>query len=143
MARTDRGGSLEEGTHDIANATRRPRSRGLALGEGSLIGLTLGIVDIHLDRFPTEVETYIAAGIILGLRHGRRAWAAWVPLGGGLYLVHVAAIAHGLEPPYVEAGYESAFWCLDDLVPAALGLGAGAGIRPVLTRISLLIRCRA
>src|SRR3954467_4342850 len=86
------------------------KSRFLAAIEGALIGLTLGLTDIHStngDSFNSDVACLIAS-LVLGLRHGGRSWQAWSPLGWCFYLVHRAAIACGYRPPYVEADADAA-----------------------------------
>jgi hypothetical protein len=106
----------------------RPRLQLQAAIEGIAIGLLLGLIDVHStsgDWFEA-LSAYLGAGSVLGLRHGRRAWQAWLPLGSSLYLMHLAAIGCGFRPPYVEADVESAAACLIVSWPAALGLGLGA-----------------
>jgi hypothetical protein len=71
--------------------------------EGTLIGLSLGLIDVHPrpgDWFDAT-SAYIIAGFVLGVRHAERAWPAWIPLASCFYLIHRAAIASGYRPPYV------------------------------------------
>jgi hypothetical protein len=96
--------------------------------EGTAIGLTLGLIDAHStygDWFLT-LFAYWLAGFVLGLRHAGRPWQAWVPLGLSLYFVHLAAIACGYRPPYVEEDAEKAIACVLAVWPAGLGLAGGA-----------------
>ena len=103
------------------------------IGESLLIGSALGLAD---SRYAGDLDwiipAYVVAGLGLGYRHAGRAWPCWVPLGVGLYLAHVAAIAFGRQPPYVEATYAAARWTLLALLPAGLGLALGAGVRWLL-----------
>jgi hypothetical protein len=106
----------------------RPGLRFQAAIEGSAIGLTLGLIDAHStndDWFPTFFA-YLIAGFVLGLRHTGRAWESWAPLGSSLYFVHLAAIACGYRPPYVEEDAEQAIACVLAVWPVGLGLAAGA-----------------
>lgn len=116
----------------------RPRLRFQAAIEGIAVGLLLGLMDVHStggDWF-NAMTAYLAAGVLLGLRHGGRAWQAWLPLGSSLYVMHRAAIGCGYQPPYVEVDAESAAACLTASWPAGLGLGLGTFVRFVITFLS-------
>jgi hypothetical protein len=64
----------------------RPRLGIQAAIEAIAIGLLLGLIDAHStsDDWFNAIVAYPAAGFALGLRHGRRAWQAWVPMGSSL-----------------------------------------------------------
>jgi hypothetical protein len=112
-------------------------SRFLAAIEGTVIGLAIGLIDIHSangDWFQPELA-YLIAGFGLGLRHGARSWQAWCPLGWCFYLMHRVAIARGYQPPYVEADANRAIVSLFVLWPAGLGLVGGAFVRWVISRL--------
>jgi hypothetical protein len=103
--------------------------------EATAVGLTLGLIDIHStdgDWFNAELA-YLIAGFVLGVHHGGRSWQAWCPLGWCFYLMHVAAIARGYRPPYVEADVSSAILSFFVLWPAGLGLALGASLRFVIS----------
>jgi hypothetical protein len=112
--------------------------------EAGAIGLLLGLIDIHStsEDFYNSGITYATAGLFLGLRHGRRAWQAWIPLSVTLYLAHRAAIALGYKPPYVEVDAATALACLRASWPAGLGLCVGAFVR-LVTRVGHVLRLPA
>jgi hypothetical protein len=99
--------------------------------EGMAIGLVLGLIDIHSTGayWVLLLFAYVVAGIALGWRHAGRAWQAWVPLGSSLYLMHLAAIAGGYQPAFVEDDAGSAIGCIFMAWPAGLGLTFGAFAR--------------
>jgi hypothetical protein len=102
--------------------------------EATATGLLLGLIDIHStsgDWFNSSLA-YAVAALALGLRHGRNAWQAWIPLGSSLYLVHLAAIAYGYRPPYVEENASVARACLRGALPVGVALCLGAFIRFVI-----------
>jgi hypothetical protein len=110
--------------------------------EGTVIGLLLGLIDVHStnDDWFNSWFAYFVAGFVLGLRHGGRSWQAWLPLGWSRYLMHRAAIAYGYRPPYVEADADSAMMSLLVLLPAGLGLALGAFVRFVISRLARATR---
>jgi hypothetical protein len=113
------------------------RSRFLAAIEGTVIGLALGLIDIHstnADWF-NALFAYLVVAFVLALRHGGRSWQAWCPLGWCFYLMHRVAIARGYRPPYVEADAEKAILSLFVLWPAGLGLALGAFVRLGITSL--------
>jgi hypothetical protein len=113
------------------------RSRYLAAIEGTVIGLLLGLIDVHSqsgDWFEATFA-YLVASFVLGLSHGGRSWQAWAPLGWSFYLMHRGAIACGYRPPYVEADANTALHSLYVLAPAGLGLVLGMIVRYVFTEL--------
>jgi hypothetical protein len=107
-----------------------------------MVGLALGVIDVHStnsDWYNPE-SAYFIAGIALGLRHAGRAWQAWIPLGGSLYLIHRAAIAYGYSPPYVEADAASALQTLKASWPTGAGLVVGALARFAISGLFRLIQ---
>jgi hypothetical protein len=125
---------------------RMPRfwSRFQAAIEGTAIGLSLGLIDIHSkdgDAF-SSILTYLVAGIVLGVRHRGRSWQAWLPLGWCLYLMHRAAIGCGYRPPYVEEDAGLALRSLFILCPAGLGLAFGALARFAVDGYLWVVRFR-
>ncbi len=112
----------------------RPTSR-LALGvqpigEALAMGLLLGIADVNSTTgFGIAIGGYLFAGAVIGIRHARCVCCSWPVLGSSLYLVHVAAIACGYTPPYVEADYRCAEMTLLALIPSGIGLALGAFAR--------------
>jgi hypothetical protein len=130
--------------------SERPRGkiigrRFLAAIEGTVIGLTLGLIDIHstVDDWFDAGFAYAVAGLLLGLRHGRRSWQAWCPLGWCFYLMHRVAIARGYRPPYVEEDADKAIRSLFVLWPAGLGLALGAFARLTISGLSRTWRATA
>jgi hypothetical protein len=110
--------------------------------EGTVIGLSLGLIDVHStdsDSF-NAMFAYLIAGLVLGLRHGGRSWQAWLPLGWCFYLMHRAAIAYGYRPPYVEADADSALLSLYVLWPGGLGLALGVLVRFTISGFAWAIR---
>jgi hypothetical protein len=109
----------------------RPRFYGQATIEAVAVGLPLGLIDIHSkagDWFE-PLPAFFLAALLLGLRHGGRAWQAWGPLGLCDYLMHRVAIANGYRPPYVEEDAASALLCFYVLWPAGFGLALGMLVR--------------
>ena len=106
-------------------AMLRPRLRSQAAIEGIAIGVLFGLMDVHSSNedWFDSLTAYPLAAFVLGVRHGRRAWQAWLPLGSSLYVLHLAAIACGYQPPYVEVDAETAGACLVVSWPVGLGLG--------------------
>ena len=105
--------------------------------EGTAIGLTFGLIDVHSkdgDWF-NALLAYLLAGFVLGIIHAGRAWQAWPPLGWSFYLMHRAAIAYGYRPPYVEENGAAALVSLFVLWPAGFGLGIGASLRFVFSTL--------
>ena len=101
--------------------------------EGAATGLALGLIDIHSrsgDWFDPGLAG-LAAGFVLALRHGRRSWQAWGPLGWCFYLMHRVAIAGGYRPPYVEKDAATALMSLAILWPTGMGLALGGLVRLV------------
>jgi hypothetical protein len=120
------------------------RSRFPAAIEATVIGLSLGLVDVHStnsDSF-NPILAYLVAGLVLGLRHGGRSWQSWLPLGWCFYLMHRAAIACGYRPPYVEADADSALLSLYVLWPAGLGLALGTIVRFTISGFTWATRFR-
>ena len=121
-----------------SDSSPRPRPRfrlGVLrpIGEASLTGLALGLADSrYAGEFHWAVPAYLLAGLVLGFRHAGRAWPCWVPLGVGLYIAHIVAIALGRQPPYVEESYLAARQTFFVLPLAGLALALGAGVRWVL-----------
>jgi hypothetical protein len=116
----------------------RPRVAFQAAIEAAVIGLLLGLVDVHStnqDGFNSHVA-YLTAATVLGLRYAARAWQAWVPLSSSLYLVHLAAIGWGYQPPYVEEDANFAGGTLIMVFPVSFGLAVGACIHSVVSRLA-------
>jgi hypothetical protein len=116
-------------------ATRAVSRRHLPAVQGTIVGLTFGLIDIHSkegDWFNSLVA-YLIAGLAVGLLNAGRAWQAWPPLGWCFYLMHRAAIAYGYRPPYVEEDATAAVVSLVVLWPAAIGLAVGAFLRFVFS----------
>jgi hypothetical protein len=117
----------------------RPRFYGQATLEAIAVGLPLGLFEIHSkagDWFDAGFAFFLVS-LLLGLRHGGRAWQAWGPLGFCLYLTHRVAIAHGYRPPYVEEDADAALSTFFVLWPTGFGLGLGMLVR---VGISALVR---
>ena len=115
----------------LAPADSRPGNSLSAIAEGTVIGVIVGIVDIHVSGLGSTWDViYFALGMVMGARRGSRAWLAW-PFQGGvcLYLIHLIAIAQGYKQPYVEANAKEAIWSLLFLVSAGIGIGSGVLIR--------------
>jgi hypothetical protein len=109
----------------------RPCFRFQAAIEAIVAGLALGLADVHStnEDWYESIFAYFIVAFVLGMRHARQAWQAWIPLGSSLYVMHRAAIAYGYQPPYVEVDKDAAVRCLVALWPAGLGLALGAVIR--------------
>lgn len=111
--------------------------------EAMVVGLLIGLVDAFTTNTgDATLIAYLLAGIALGVRHAGRAWSCWPPLGLSLYLVHVAAIACGRRPPYVESDFDAARVTLQFCVPAGLGLGFGTIVRRLLVAFGLFDRTK-
>jgi hypothetical protein len=141
----DGGRPSEEDARDVWSPPESPLERThkprryltTATIEGIVIGLLLGVVDIHHsgagDRpLDVMVMVYFGVGLLLGLRHERHSWPCWLPLGIGLYVVHLAAIARGYLPPFLESSPERAIGCFFVLFPSLVGLSIGAFVRYLL-----------
>ena len=143
------GGDLSQGQNPWSppaadlrpSLDRSTRHLWLALPEGIAVGLIMGMIDINLPGTGDDWEmnaAYVGVASMLGARHGMWAWLAWPSLGVCLYLVHLVAIAHGYEQPFVEANSGKAIGCLGVLVPCGLGIGMGTfirwGVKSLVTR---------
>jgi hypothetical protein len=119
----------------------RPCFRFQAGLEAIVAGLALGLADVHStnEDWFDSIFAYFIVAFVLGMRHARQAWQAWIPLGSSLYVMHRAAIAYGYQPPYVEVDQDAAVRCLFALWPAGLGLALGAVIRCGISWISSVI----
>ncbi len=119
----------------------RPCFRFQAALEAIVAGLALGLADVHStnEDWFDSIFAYFIVAFVLGMRHARQAWQAWIPLGSSLYVMHRAAIAYGYQPPYVEVDQDAAVRCLFALWPAGLGLALGAVIRCGISWISSVI----
>ncbi|WP_165227496.1 outer membrane protein assembly factor BamE [Aquisphaera insulae] len=106
----------------------------LAFGEALAAGLAIGIAVTFssLNHPNWRHSAYLLAGFLLGLRHAGRAVFCWLPLGVSLYVAHVVAIILGVGPPHVEANTRMAEVRLFALIPAGVGLMAGALLRTIL-----------
>ena len=99
-----------------------------------MVGLLLGLADAnHAGEFHWTGYAYFLAGVLLGYRHAGRSWPCWPPLGVSLYVVHIAAIACGYQPPYVERDFQAARETLQFFFPAGAGIAVGASLRLALT----------
>jgi hypothetical protein len=110
------------------------KSRFMAAIEGTALGVAIGLIDVHssnADWFDAYLVLLVAC-FVLGLRHGWRSWQAWGPIGWCFYLMHRAAISSGYRPPFVEEDVDKAIMALYVLVPAGVGLAAGAFVRFVI-----------
>lgn len=102
--------------------------------EALAVGVALGLWDIHSTGRPgLSLLAYLLAGVVLGARHAGRAWLCWPPLGLSLYVIHLAAIAHGYKQPYVEANALEARATLTTFPIAGLGIALGVGVRLALS----------
>ena len=109
--------------------------------EAAGLGLVFGLIDVHSsgESVVWFLLVYLSVAIVLGVRHGARSWQAWIPLGASLFLAHLAAIACGYKPPYVEANAREALAVLFFSWPAAVGLALGATFR---LAVDLVLRSR-
>lgn len=116
----------ENGARAIAPLAARLRP----IAEALAIGLLVGLVDANnTNGVVITIGGYLLAGAVIGFRHAGRACWCWPVLGVTLYLAHVAAIAWGYKPPYVEADYRRAESNLLAVIPAGIGLVAGVCAR--------------
>ncbi|QEH32340.1 hypothetical protein OJF2_08100 [Aquisphaera giovannonii] len=128
-----------------AGIRRWTRSRSgsalLAVVEATAVGLAYGIADTRISGDEgRHFLAFLAAGVALGFRHAGRAMLCWLPLGVGLYLAHVVAIARGARPPFVEENVRFSEACLFALIPAGLSLMLGALVRVSLASNGVLRR---
>jgi hypothetical protein len=121
----------------------------LAVPEGIIVGLILGVVDCHYTLAGPDSPNliflaYFVVALVLGARHGIWAWLAWPSLGVFLYLTHLVAIANGYKQPYVEKSAEDAIVCLFMLIPTGVGIGLGAlfrwGVKTVVWCVETLVK---
>ncbi|WP_165251741.1 hypothetical protein [Paludisphaera soli] len=102
--------------------------------EASAVGLIAGIGDVNRSSSaPIEDFAFVACVVFLGARHAGRAWVCWAPLGASFYLVHLAAIARGYQPPYVEPDAMAARACLTNFFPVTFLLVVGVLLRAGLS----------
>jgi hypothetical protein len=127
----------------------RARRPWLAVPEGIVVGLILGVADCHYavagPQSPDLSDlAYFVVALVLGARHGIWAWLAWPSLGVFLYLTHLVAIANGYKPPYVEESAYHAIACLIVLIPTGVGIGLGAlcrwGVKTVVWCVKTLVK---
>ena len=101
----------------------------MALVLGMVVtGFLIGFIDIHNARTPGEVESYILACAILGFARPKLLWLWPMLFAVTLYMVHLWAIRHGYQPPYVEKNEEYASVCLLKVFPALAGGLVGGGL---------------
>jgi hypothetical protein len=114
----------------------RVSGRFRAVWEGLALGLVVGFADTRISEGHAFVfAVYLSVGALLGLRHAGRACPCWPLLGITLYAAHVAAIACGRTPPYVEENYRFAEQGMWVLIPAGFGLLLGVGVRVALAAL--------
>ncbi len=110
-----------------------PRVLLLAAGLGALIGF----IDIHLTNaqedksWAMHMGNYcLAAACLCAALQPKTFWLSAAILTAAPYTVHVIAILHGIQSPYVEPSVDAASEWLFSIFPngfAAL-VGAGAGL---------------
>ena len=102
--------------------------------EAAGLGLVFGLIDVHWsgELAPWLFLVCLSVAFVLGERHGARSWQAWIPLGASMYLAHLAGIACGYKPPYVEASAREALAVFFFSWPTAVGLALGATFRLAL-----------
>ncbi len=93
----------------------------LALG----FGFVLGGWDITRKDDWADWATFGAVAL-LGFLHPKTFLLSAFLLSLCLYLVHIAAVMHGLKSPYVEPNTDQALNCWQSVFPKALGTAIGA-----------------
>ncbi len=104
--------------------------RGLSLFAAVVLAIVAGLVIGWLDLGANEVQPIVAlllvAGGILGLVARRGAWLIALVLGLGVPAVHAMLWLAGRPQPEPSV---PPFAVLIAMIPAALGVAAGAGVR--------------
>jgi hypothetical protein len=105
------------------------------------VGLLVGLVDANSSNGGGYIlGGHLLACVLIGAWAAGWAWVCWLPLGSGVYLVHLVAIARGYKPPFVEESALAARFTLQLLAPAAIGLSFGAAIRCAVSAMGIFRR---
>jgi hypothetical protein len=113
----------------------------LAFAVSTAVGLSVGLIDANTSRRGISLDLFhLSVCVLIGAWAAGWAWVCWLPLGSGVYLVHLVAIARGYRPPFVEESAVAARITLQFLAPAAIGLGFGVAIRCAFSAKGVLRR---
>jgi len=94
--------------------------------------LFLGWADTHTDGVSLVLGFVLLAGGLLGITFPRRALESWVVLGGAVFVTETLVHFSVLRAPYQPSS--GLPWpALVAYVPAALGVGIGAGVRRLMS----------
>lgn len=114
----------------MQQAVQRVPIRGISLSASVVVAIVAGLIIGWLDLRATEVQPIAAlllvVGVILGLVTHRGAWLVASVLGLGVPAVHAALWLAGRPQPFPVTPPWSV---LIAMVPAALGVAAGAPVR--------------
>lgn len=89
------------------------------------LGFGLALLDVYRADNLVDWLTFGAAAL-LGFLQPKTFWLSVFILSFSLYLVHVFAISHGFQTPYVEKDTDEAINCWLSLLPNGLGGLIGA-----------------
>ena len=107
-------------------APRRGVSLPVAVGIAIVAGLVIGWIDLGANGVQPIVALLLVAGGILGLVTRRGAWLVAMVLGLGVPAVHAMLWLAGRPQPEPNVPPLSV---LVAMIPAALGVAAGVGVR--------------
>ena len=97
-------------------------------------GIFAGIVDFHNNEPQPAAAVLLVSGALLGFVQPRHAWRWGVITALGIPAVYLAGHALDLKP--VDTMHPNFFASLVALIPAMIGVYAGAFTRKVFTRQS-------
>lgn len=107
-----------------------PRRAGIplpvAIAVAGVAGLVIGWLDLGANEVQPIVALLLVAGGVLGLVTRRGAWLVALVLGLGVPAVHAVLWVVGRPQPEPDV---PPLAVLIAMIPAALGVGAGAAVR--------------
>lgn len=94
----------------------------------TVVGLLIGWNNIHsADIVPWQFGFWVIASACLGFAFPRLCWLFPAIFAYTMYLMHIWAIRHGYQPPYVERyEFDAIEWLFDGILPMIVGIAAGA-----------------
>jgi hypothetical protein len=94
----------------------------------TVVGLLIGWNNIHsAGTVPWQFGFWLVASACLGFAFPRISWLCPAIFAYSMYCMHVWAIRHGYQPPFVETNEARAeYWLFDGIVPMMAGMAAGA-----------------
>ena len=118
----------------LAAGTHKAFLAGLCIAIG---GLGIGYLDFHASEVQPIVGLILIFSFSLGATRPAGAWKWVLCAGGGIPAVHLLGSAIGVHPNYpVQPNVGATFLAL---IPAAIGVYLGVGIRALTTSVRNLL----